>query len=752
VAALAAAGGLLAVAPRAAAQRPDVSPRLAPALRRDGAHPVWLFVRPAVPLDSVTALVTRAGGTVRRTSRWLHAVSAVLPPPAFDAVRASRLIARLQPVARFRGPPEPELVRFAPLPALPPALGPAQDSGYGPSAMPFQRLNVFPLARRGVRGAGVRIAVLDTGFETGLAPFAGATVAAQYDFIFNDSIVRNEAADASTASEHGTSVWSLLAAQVPDTMVGLAPDATYLLAKTEDVRSETPVEEDNFVAALEWADSLSADVVTASLGYLTFDGGSGYAPGDLNGDIAVTTVASDLAAQNGILVLVAAGNGGVGGLGTPADGDSVLTIGAEDSLGTVAGFSSRGPTADGRIKPDFSAPGVAVWVAAPSGGGTLFGRSSGTSFSTPIMAGAAALFLELHPTYEPMAVREGLRRTGDNQATPNNSRGYGRPDAHAAAVFPAGVTIIAPGATLDAVTPTFAWSAPDVPAFARPVSYRLTVSRAPAGITVLDTTLADTSVTLPVALHGGTAILWQLSALSADSAAAAAAADSAHTIPAWVTLETFDDPDGVTVRDLRPEFRWRSPAVVGPAGTFLYDFAVVRADNGQVDVLAENLTEPRFVPSVDLERNTPYRWRVTARLGAEAETVNSRGTFVIADGSVPAVTQLFQNFPNPFPNPSTGLTSTCLWFDLSVEGVVGLSILDMRGHLVRRLVPAPDQGLFFRPGRYGRPESGAGRCDPRYEWNGTAANGARVPAGIYLAKLETPAGTFFRRIVFLGSQ
>jgi len=753
VAALAAAGGLLAVAPRAAAQRPDVSPRLAPALRRDGAHPVWLFVRPAVPLDSVTALVTRAGGTVRRTSRWLHAVSAVLPPSALDVARASRLIARLQPVARFRGPPEPPRVEVAPWLAVPPAaLGPAQDSGYGPSAMPFRRLNVFPLARRGVRGTGVRIAVFDTGFETGLAPFAGATVAAQYDFVFNDSIVRNEAADVPTASQHGTSVWSLLAAQVADTMVGLAPDATYLLAKTEDVRSETPVEEDNFVAALEWADSLSADVVTSSLGYLTFDGGSGYAPGDLNGDIAVTTVASDLAAQNGILVLVAAGNGGVGGLGTPADGDSVLAIGAEDSLGTVAAFSSRGPTADGRIKPDFSAPGVAVWVAAPGGGGTFFGRSSGTSFSTPIMAGAAALFLELHPTYEPMAVREGLRRAADNRVTPNNARGYGRPDAHAAAVFPAGVTLVAPGDTLDAVTPTFAWSAPDVPAFARPVSYRLTVSQPPPGTTVLDTTLADTSVTLPVVLHGGTAIQWQLSALSADSAAAAASADSVHTIPAWVTLETFDDPDGVTIRDLRPEFRWRSPAVSGPAGPFLYDFAVVRADNGQVDVLAENLAAPRFVPAVDLERNTPYRWRVTARLGAESETVSSRGTFVIADASVPAVTQLFQNFPNPFPNPSTGLTSTCLWFDLSVEGVVGLSILDLRGHLVRRLVPASDQGLFFRPGRYGRPESGTGRCDPRYEWDGTATNGERVPAGIYLAKLETPAGTFFRRIVFLGSQ
>jgi subtilisin family serine protease len=619
--------------------------------------------------------------------------------------------------------------------------------------MPFGRLNVFPLARRGIRGAGVRVAVLDTGFETELPPFAGATVAAQYDFVFNDPIVRNQAADAPGASQHGTAVWSLLAAMVPDTLVGLAPDAAYLLAKTEDIRSETPLEEDNFVAALEWADSLEADIVTASIGYLRFDDEAGYAPSDLTGDIAVTTIASDLAAQRGILVLVAAGNEGPGAtsLITPADGDSVLAIGAEDSLGTVASFSSRGPTADGRLKPDLSAPGVAVWVAntgSPSG----FNRLNGTSFSTPITAGAAALFLELHPTYEPMAVADALRRTADNRTTPNNARGFGRPDAHAAAVFPAGIVLIEPGTAFETVTPTFRWSAPDVPGFALPVGYRLTVTHAPAGPLVLDTTVTDTIVTLPVAFHGGVVLSWQLSGLSADSAAIVAAADSARTIPPWVTLETLDDPDGVTIRDFRPEFRWRSPGVAQPPGPFLYDVAIVRANNGEVDLLAQDLVEARFVPDVDLERNTPYRWRVTARLGAETETVDSRGTFVIADGTVPTVTQLFQNFPNPFPNPTTGLTSTCLWFDLSVEGVVGLEILDMRGHLVRRLVPAPDQGIFFRPGRYGRPETGAGRCDPRYEWDGTATNGERVPAGIYLAKLKSPAGTFFRRIVYLGGQ
>jgi hypothetical protein len=182
----------------------------------------------------------------------------------------------------------------------------------------------------------------------------------------------------------------------------------------------------------------------------------------------------------------------------------------------------------------------------------------------------------------------------------------------------------------------------------------------------------------------------------------------------------------------------------------VYDLVVERADNGQLEIEARDLTSTRYVPTVDLERNTPYRWRVTARLGAEMETSQSRGSFFVVDDAAPPVTALFQNFPNPFPNAATGASSTCLWFDLSVEGVVGLEILDFRGHVVRPLIPTADLGPFLRPGRYGRPSSGVGSCDPRLTWDGTASNGARVPAGVYLARLSTPIGTFFKRIVYLG--
>jgi hypothetical protein len=141
---------------------------------------------------------------------------------------------------------------------------------------------------------------------------------------------------------------------------------------------------------------------------------------------------------------------------------------------------------------------------------------------------------------------------------------------------------------------------------------------------------------------------------------------------------------------------------------------------------------------------------VTARLGADFETVMSRGTFVIVDDTSPPVTVLFQNFPNPFPRPSTGQQTTCLWFDLAVEGVVRLEILDLRGLRIRRLIPRDDLGPVLRPGRYGRPEVGDPGCDTRFTWDGTTEAGVTVNPGVYLAKLTTAEGVFFKRIVFTG--
>src|SRR2546428_3873109 len=231
----------------------------------------------------------------------------------------------------------------------------------------------------------------------------------------------------------GPASWALFAGGGGGRLHGIARGAQFLLAKTEDIRSETRVEEDNYVAALEWADSIGVDIVSSSLGYLAFDNGFSYTPSQLNGDIAVTTVAADMAAQRGILVVTAAGNDGPSfrSLSTPADGDSVLAVGAEDSLGTIAFFSSRGPTADGRLKPDFTAPGVAVCVVTGNG---QVRRGDGTSFATPVLAASAALVKQMHPTLMPMELRAAFRNTGSKRAAPDSIYGWGRPDVAAAAV------------------------------------------------------------------------------------------------------------------------------------------------------------------------------------------------------------------------------------------------------------------------------------------------------------------------------
>lgn len=742
---------LLGTVPLAGQER-VLSPRLAPLLQRDTVVTVWVFGQDAFELSLVAAAVETAGGAVRRQSRWLHAVSAEIPTRALQALASRPEVRYIQPLPLGRGRPERPI---APTSAGPAAAPGTADSLYGPSSMPFRRLNLLPLANQGLRGQGVRIAILDTGFETTHSGFASANVVAERDFVFDDFVVRNEPGDVPSASQHGTMVWSLLAANVPGSLIGVAPEAAYLLAKTEDIRSETRVEEDNWVAAVEWADSIGVDIIVSSLGYLTFDGGFGYQPADLNGDIAVTTVVADSAAARGIAVIVSVGNGGPAfrSLTTPADGDSVLAIGAEDSLGTLASFSSRGPTADHRLKPDLVAPGQAIYVVDPLSS-TGFARVSGTSFSTPLVGGAAALVRQLHPTLPGVVLHEALRRTGDRRDQPDSLRGWGRPDAAAAAYFPLGVALTAPSeSVLTSVTPTFTYDAPLTPTVAHPVTYRVRIATDSTFVTLLvDTVTTATSVTLgPAPLRPRTGVVVELSARSVDSVRFTGPPSRRFEAPEWVTLAVLNDPAGHTVRDRRPTFRWTSPSVTVPPGPFRYDLAVVRSVDGVVAHEVSDLAETEYTATEDLERNTPYRWRVTARLGADTATVESRGTFVVVDDSEPTVTLLFQNFPNPFPNRALGRSVTCIWFDLAAAGQVRLDILDVRGHIVRTLIPAAEFPGVLPRGRYGRGPAGTNQpCDPRLEWDGTANDGTRLPRGVYLVRLSTPAGTFFRRAVFMG--
>ena len=742
-----------------AAQQPAVSPALPRLLGRvqDTTVSVWLFARPEASLEALSSRVASSGGRVRIRSRWLHAISADVPATTLRALLQDRELRRIQPLGRFRLPKNRAgRILESPPPRIPtagedtcPPAPPGGDSIYGPSAMPYRRLNLRPLTDAGHNGAGVRVALFDTGFDTQNPAFNGVTVTAQHDFVFNDGVVRDEPGkDSAGAQFHGTATWSLFAGNVPGRLRGIARSATYLLAKTEDVRTETRVEEDNYVAALEWADSIGVDIVSSSLAYLVFDNNFFYQPSELNGDIAVTTVAVDAAARRGIIVVTAAANEGPAfrTIWTPADADSGITIGAEDSLGNIAFFSSRGPTADGRLKPDLTAPGVAVCVVV--GPNQLF-REAGTSFSTPLTAAGITLMKEMFPTLGPIAMRDTLRAFASNHAVPDSTFGWGRPDFGASAGLSSRLNAIAPIVSpLTSIVPTLSWDAGTLTGAT--VTYRLRIAHDSAFASiVLDTTLGSATTFVLTRPLKGAPIFWRVDGRTDTGDTASTGRIGPLVVPLWAVLTSLSAPGGAVTDSAQPTFTWDPITVPAPPDPFTYDLLVQRVENGLIDFGIAGLQDTFFRLPQPLEVNRSYRWTLIVHAGPDTSMVRSQGTFLVLDGGTPTATLLYQNFPNPFP--SAVRDSTCLWFDLAVSGMVELDILDLRGNPVRRFIPGPDFQAFMSAGRYGRGAvGGTSTCDPRLMWDGRSDNGQLLPAGVYLAKLKAPGMLVFKRIVFRG--
>ncbi len=380
------------------------------------------------------------GVAVRFSSRWLNAVSARVSPEVQRRVQAADFVVATRPVQRLQRPSPP-----SPVPLVSPKL---LQSHYGLAFEQLAQISVPPLHDQGLTGVGVRVALLDNGFHYAEhAAFGAIRVVAQRDFVNDDEVVGDEADQPITGDEmsgsqnlHGAQVLSLMAGYHPDHFIGVAPDAEYILAKTEldDTLPELPSEEDRWVAGLEWADSLGAQVVNSSLGYNRWDDGTGYSPADLDGETALTSVAAALAVRRGIVVVVAAGNEANGDwhyITMPADADGVIAVGAVDVPGSsegvpqIASFSSRGPTADGRIKPDVVAPGSGVVVADLRRGG--YARKGGTSFAAPLVSGVCALLLQKNPEWEPDQVLEALRSTALDLgvAGPDTVYGWGQINA-----------------------------------------------------------------------------------------------------------------------------------------------------------------------------------------------------------------------------------------------------------------------------------------------------------------------------------
>jgi hypothetical protein len=269
----------------------------------------------------------------------------------------------------------------------------------------------------------------------------------------------------------------------------------------------------------------------------------------------------------------------------------------------------------------------------------------------------------------------------------------------------------------------------------------------------IDTIVGSPTFTLPRAFPPGTKLYWRVVASSALGVAESTLVRGPSTIPTWIQLVTLGLPQGATIRDSLPRFVWRSPGAAQPPGPFVYDVDVYPASRTPAAAVASvrGITDTTFQPTTPLEKNLPFRWRVVAHLGADSQIVTSPGTFLVADASTPAATVLFQNFPNPFPNASVGLATTCIWFDVSQEGEVRLEIFDIRGRIVRRLAPAASVPLVLPAGRYGRPAGDApGTCDDRFAWDGRDDSGQSVRPGVYVYRLTAPGFRDTKRIVFQG--
>jgi serine protease AprX len=362
-------------------------------------------------------------------SRWFHAVSARLPAKQRAAVANLPFVRTTHPVARLHSANISSPTHSASAFAL--ASDPTVSVEYGASQDPLSRINALAPIERGLNGHGVRVGFLDAHFSSLRHPaFSRLRPSDRLGGLRNFTAGRQ-------GGNHGAGVASVAIGYDPGALVGPAHGATVFGATTEYTQFERNVEEDNFVAGLEWLHRQGVDVVNVSIGYTTFDEGErSYSPDDLDGDTAITTRAVDRAAQLGVTVVVSAGNSGCANpdacwfyVNTPADADSAIAVGAIAPDSSLAPFSARGPTADGRRKPDVLVQGrevAAAWEA------DRYARVEGTSFASPQVTGVIAQMLQVNPSLRPMQVRRLLRQTASQAHAPDTSRGWGIVNADAA--------------------------------------------------------------------------------------------------------------------------------------------------------------------------------------------------------------------------------------------------------------------------------------------------------------------------------
>jgi len=387
---------------------------------------------------------------LRHRSKWLNAISATVTPRQIAEIQKLSCVDRIDLLARFpRVHPPEETVPFD-RSRLEKGTG-THSLDYGSSFNQVSMLKVPDVHDAGMFGQGIIVGVFDNGFRLlGHESFSSLSILATHDFV--DHKVDVAPINPSPGfGAHGVAVLSALAGNKPGTLIGPAFGATFLLGRTENDSSETPVEEDNWVAAIEWADSLGVQVTTTSLGYKYYNQPyQSWTWEDMDGHTTVISRAATMAARKGIVVVNSAGNNGASltqnTLNAPADADSILAVGAVNPDGSRASFSSVGPTTDSppRIKPDIMAQGSQV-LAASATETSGYVLTGGTSLACPLAAGVVTLLVQAKPDATPMEIIESLKTTASNASSPDNFNGWGIIDAARAINLLTGTDTITPG-------------------------------------------------------------------------------------------------------------------------------------------------------------------------------------------------------------------------------------------------------------------------------------------------------------------
>ena len=391
----------------------------------------------AIYVDSLSALPSV---TVLSRSRWFNLALISVPDTSLlQGVRALSFVRSTEPVNNYyirkiRDSVSVNQIRSASGRAFSENIrsvsGNISASDYGAAFTQIHMHQGEFLHNQGFQGEGMTIAILDDGFNNYLSNPAFDSlrvhnrILGSYDFV-NQKISVNE------QEHHGAWCFSIIGSDIPGSMIGTAPSASYWLFKTEDDNSESPVEEQNWVAAAEFADSVGADLITTSLGYGYFDD-SVYdlTYSERDGHTALVSRAANLAVAKGMIVTASAGNSGFETddkkfVSCPADGDSVYAVGAVDQNGHIAGFSSWGPNGSGQVKPD----GVSIGSGTSFVGtdGNLY-SGGGTSFSNPNLAGLISCLWEAFPECNPHDILAAIRVSSDQYDHPDDRYGYGVPN------------------------------------------------------------------------------------------------------------------------------------------------------------------------------------------------------------------------------------------------------------------------------------------------------------------------------------